>query len=139
MHNDPDVNASLTGKDADALQRKRDVLGLAHPRRSIRLELVPGINHEAADSLSETELARGFENRLDRPVLLLRREDPREVLLPPLHASVELGLGHSLGWTAVKRLPDVLLDHCCHVLLERQVLRREDSERPAVKLGQVDE
>jgi hypothetical protein len=134
---DPDVDATGAGEHPHPLEHVGHVLRLVHRRRLHRLELVPGIDHEAADAGAEAELATDSENPLDLPVVLVARHHPGEVLRHPRERRLELGRAHARRRARVKGLADVLLGDRRHVVLQRQVLRREDRECPPMEPREV--
>src|SRR5690606_15868753 len=123
MDDYPSRNTVAPGELSNALELTRDVLRLRHPWRTQMLHFVPRIDYQPAYALAEYERLRSIEHRVDRPLRIVVRENPEEMLLCPCLSHAQRVAIHARRQAIGERLARVLLDDASHVIGKRLVLR----------------
>src|SRR5690606_34460183 len=83
MYHNPYMHAVATGELPNTLELATDVLRFRHSGRAQMLHLVPWIYDEAADAFAENQCAGTVQNVVYRPLRIVVRENPEEMLVRP--------------------------------------------------------
>mmetsp|Transcript_1246 Transcript_1246/g.5106 ORF Transcript_1246/g.5106 Transcript_1246/m.5106 type:complete len:275 (+) Transcript_1246:355-1179(+) len=135
MSHEPHVHVVVLREPLDPRQHLAHVLRLRLPLRPLVVQLVVGVDEEAADAVPHDRRARQADDPVHGGELVVLVADQHELVVEPVQPRAHRLRPHPCLFTPVlalePRLAGVLLDELARVLVHL-VLQRAQRERPPV-------